>query len=530
MFGIILQRRNILKSTTKTLLRIIALILAVASCTGFISCGSGSKKDNLNPQTTPLEDLDFKGETFTIHSSINVLTGETLDSYRSSNYLIQGAEEVLGDKASDSALQRNALVQEELNVKFNYIESDFTYNEVFSSIRDLVKSGADGIHLIINDMRLIGLSTEGIFHDASYGAYFDFEQDYWYDDLMESIAIKEGTRYALAGDYFIDVIRFTDCLIMNKDLYEVFGCDPESIYDIVRNQEWTLDKFYEILIGGEGYPYTSTYIDLTGNRKRDTRDTYGFITWDYWGPMQGFLTGADPGYITRDEDGYPVISLYNEKTLKMQEMLIKIFNANETGVGRLYNNESAKASKAFFEGRGLFFGGQTLGALEAEEFASSDINFAVLPFPKLDETQKDYISTVHDIAEMGFVPSTLSFGDLDLVSAVVECLCKETAETVIPKYYESTLKVRYSRESANAEMIDILHYNYGGAFALAWSYYVEGFFFNPIIDSVTSNQDNFASYYRSYENSAQVALADLIAAHETVREELEKQYSGGTEK
>jgi hypothetical protein len=131
---------------------------------------------------------------------------------------------------------------------------------------------------------------------------------------------------------------------------------------------------------------------------------------------------------------------------------------------------------------------------------------------------------------MGFVPSTISFSDLDLVSAVVECLSRETAKTVIPKYYESTLKVRYSRESANAEMIDILHYNYGGAFALAWSYYVEGFFFNPIIDSVTSNQDNFASYYRSYENSAQVALADLITAHENVREELEKQYSGGTGK
>lgn len=519
-----------MKGSTKSLCRVMALLLAVTSCMGFISCAKGPGKGNTTPQTTPIEDLDFKGETFTIHSSINVLTGESLDSYKSSNYLIQGAEEVLGDKASDSALQRNALVQEELNVKFNYIESDFTYNEVFSSIRDLVKSGADGIHLIINDMRLIGLSTEGIFHDASYGAYFDFEQNYWYDDLMESIALKSGTRYAIAGDYFIDVIRFTDCLIMNKDLYGIFGCDPESIYDVVRNQEWTLDKFYEILVGGEGYPYSSTYIDLTGNRKRDTRDTYGFISWDYWGPMQGFLTGADPGYITRDENGYPVINVYNEKTLAMQEDLIKIFNANETGVGRLYNNESAKASKAFFEGRGLFFGGQTLGALEAAEFAASDINFAVLPFPKLDETQPNYISTVHDIAEMGFIPSTISFGDLDLVSAVVECLSRETAKTVIPKYYESTLKVRYSRESANAEMIDILHYNYGGAFALAWSYYVEGFFFNPIIDSVTSNQDNFASYYRSYENSAHVALADLITAHENVREELEKQYSGGTGK
>ena len=98
------------------------MLLAVASCTGFIACNSGTKKENITPQVTPLEDLDFKGETFTIHSSINVLTGESLDSYKSSNYLIQGADEVLGDKASDSALQRNALVQDELNIKFNYID------------------------------------------------------------------------------------------------------------------------------------------------------------------------------------------------------------------------------------------------------------------------------------------------------------------------------------------------------------------------------------------------------------------------
>ncbi len=515
-----------MRVTKKTVSRIIALLLVITSCIGFISCDKGPSKGNTTPQETPLEDLDFKGETFTIHSSVNVLEGEVLDSYKSSNYLIQGAEEVLGDKASDAALQRNALVQENLNIKLNYIEVDYDYNEVFSNIRDLVKSGAEGVHLIINDMRLVSLSTEGIFHDATYGDYFDFSQDYWYDDLMDSISIRTDTRYALAGDYFIDVIRFTDCLVMNKDLYEVFGGNGEEIYDIVRNQQWTLDKFYSMLVGGEGYPYNSTYIDFTGNRKRDTRDTYGFISWDYWGPMMPFLVAANPGYISRTEDGYPQISVYNEKTLSMQEFLIKIYNANETGVGSLYSFDSQKASKAFFEGRGLFYGGQQLGSLEALEFASSEINFAILPFPKLDELQENYISTVHDVAEIGFIPSTISFSDLNLVSAVVESLCKESAETVIPKYYESTLKVRYSRESANAEMIDILHYNYGSSFALAWNHEVEGIFFEGILQSVMTNNDTFASYYRSYENSANTKLDELIAAHETVREELEAQYSG----
>jgi hypothetical protein len=288
---------------------------------------------------------------------------------------------------------------------------------------------------------------------------------------------------------------------MNKDLYEVFGCDPESIYDIVRNQEWTLDKFYEILVGGEGYPYTSTYIDLTGNRKRDTRDTYGFISWDYWGPMQGFLTGADPGYITRDEDGYPVISLYNEKTLKMQEMLIKIFNANETGVGRLYNNESAKASKAFFEGRGLFFGGQTLGALEAAEFASSEINFAVLPFPKLDEDQEEYYSRVVNFSSLTYIPVTNQ--KLELTSAVLEYMAYLSNRDLIPAFYDEILTIKTSRDIETEEMIDIVR---NGSRFLDENYLGSG----TIINIIASGQNTLSSNYASQGDAWELKLMDII--------------------
>ncbi|MBR5253353.1 MAG: hypothetical protein IKV39_05705 [Clostridia bacterium] len=492
---------------SRKLTRVVSGLIALVICLSLFSCGK-EKEDLTNGGTASLEDLNFKGATFTIQSSAN-LNEWDVDSFRSSNYLIQGAEEIVGDKASDAALQRNSLVENMLNIKLNYMESDYAYNTVSSDVRNLVLSGgADDIHLIINDIRIIGLCAEGLFHDASGGAYFDFDQNYWYDDLMESVSLKSGTRYILMGDYFIDIIRYSNSILFNKDLYEIFGGDGESIYDIVRDGDWTLDTLMSIMEGGEGYNYTSTYIDLTGNRKRDTRDTYGIAFVDYWGSCIPFLISTDPGYITRDEEGFPVLTNYNNETVSLCEKLDKLYHMTETAF--MIHNGDAGVKKAFLENRLLFIGGQMLGHLESSDYANSEINFAILPYPKLDEFQTNYVTTIHDITEVGFIPASVSYSEFDLVSAVIEALTKESANTVIPKYYESTLKVRYARESANAEMIQLIHDNYGNAFPLAWDYSLESFIMGSISQTIKNGAGTYASYYRSYENSAQSTLSDLI--------------------
>jgi len=525
-----------MSSNTSILYRIIAAALAVIMLLCSVACGSNpvDPKDTEAPATEapdvdPLEGLNFKGEVFTIHSSANVIEGQE-NSFKSSNYLIQGADEVQGDKASDAAIQRNKLVEENLNVKLNYIESDYSYDIAMSSVRDLIKGGADNINLIINDIRLASLCTEGMFHDASYGRYFDFEEDHWYDNLMDSIGIEKGTRYVLMGDYFIDIIRYTNTLLFSKSLYTKLGMDGEVIYDYVRNQEWTLDKMTEILRGGEdlGYTYNTTYIDRTGNKKRDRRDTYGLVTCDWWGPLIPFFVSADPGYITRNDEGYPELNIYNDRSIALTEKLTTMFHLPESAIGKIHNYDMDDTITAFIEDRALFLGGQMLGSLESEVFANSEVDFAILPYPKLDEFQKNYVSPIHDTAEVGFIPSTVSFANLEVASAVIESLCRESTNTVIPKYYESTLKIRYARESANAEMIQLIRDNYDSAFAIAWYLKVNDytFFMESMLFSVMNNDNQFASHYKMYENAAQGIIDDWISDYEFIKESLEQQYTG----
>ncbi len=512
--------------------RIVCLLLVFTFAVGLIACDKGNNPqtdtkastDTNQPsgeteETNPLAGLDYKGELFTIQTSVNVDTA----SFSSSNYLIQGEEEASADKAANSALERNKKVESDLNIKLNYIESDYDFTEVNDKVRELVKAGADGVHLIINDVSLTRLSTEQIIHDASYGEYFDFSQKYWYDEFMRSSSLNYNTRFMLAGDYFIDITRSSHCLLMNKDYYREIGCDPDSVYDLVRNGDWTLDTLYTIIKGGEDGSHP-TYQDIQGNHKRDRRDKWGLVLWQWWGPMIPWLATADPGYIARDSEGYPSITVNNERTVALIDKLSALFNADETAVGVHTDNQDTIDN--FVEGNILFLTYQRLGSLESQIFANAELDLAVLPYPKLDEFQKDYVSTIHDTSEAGFIPITVSFANLGFVSAVIEALSRSTAETVMQKYYESTLKIRYARESANAEMIQLIHDTYGNAFPLVWDFPESpDIFTSGMYESISKNQSSFASFYRSTENSANTALQQSISDMKDVLENIQTQYN-----
>ncbi len=511
--------------------RLVAIILVLSLLMS--SCAGLGNRNIIGGEDIALKDLDFDGEVFMIHTSINVDPDQQA-SYQSSNYLIQGAEEVAGDKASDSALQRNLTVAADLNIVFRYIESDYDYTVSGSEIRNLIQSGADGISLIINDLGVTRLSAEGLFHDATYGEFFDFDQPYWYDGLMESASLNTNTRFMLAGDYFLDVTRHSHCLLMNKDFYRQIGGNPESIYDLVDSGDWTLDALISIINGGQesynyltgeiGYKYNGTYVDMQGNQRQDSRDRWGIAMCGWWGTIIPFLTTSDPGYIDRDEDGYPIITVNNERTVSLAEKLMTLYHTENSAVQVHGSNDGAIG--AFVEGKVLFLTYQRLGSLESNVFSSSELNMAILPYPKLDDLQEDYISTIHDTTEVGYIPSTISFANLSFVSAVIEYLSQMTSEIVMPKYYESTLKVRYSKNPDNARMIQLIHDHYGNAFPFVWGVGDKNIFTTGIYESVYNNNPSVASVYRSFEASAHSHLEDYISDYEYIRWQLEQQYAG----
>ncbi len=446
----------------------------------------------------PFVDVDFNGETFTVYNSIN-----QRGTLTSSNYLIEGPEELTGDAATDAAFQRNLDVMDRLNIQIQYENVDYSYDVVASNIRQLLQSGDASYDVIINDIYgLAPITPEGLFHNAYSGQNFDFSNPWWYDEFMSDISINENLRFILAGDYFIDMLRCTHCLVMNKDLYTDTYGDPEDVYAMVLNHEWTLDNVKMLI--------ENCYLDLNGNGAHDKGDQYGLVAFEYWGPMIPWLISADPGFITRTDDGYPELALNNERSISLTEKLNSILNNNATGIN-LTSGDEAQTESIFLEGRSLFIGYERLGSLENASFRDAEIGLAVLPYPMLDELQDDYVTSTHDTAELGFIPVSVSYDRLDFISTVIEVLCRETYVQVLPHYYESALKIKYTRDTSSAQMIDIIHDHYGNGFPLAFSNGLSGIFLNATFNSaISANSTDFTSKYKTLEKAATKQLNKMI--------------------
>lgn len=449
----------------------------------------------------PFTDLKFDGRTFTVHNSINAATA----TMQSSSYLIEGPEDYVGDGASDKAFERNGYVENLLEVDLVFDDYDYGYGDVAANIRQLMSTGDTTYDLIINDIfGLAPIVTENLFAKVDDGAYFDFSNPWWYDNFMSDISLNTNVRFMLAGDFFIDLLRTAHALFMNKNVYidnQLGDGDPNAVYQTVINGEWTLDKFNELI--------SQCYHDTNGDGLKDEHDTFGFVAMPSWGPVLPFIIGGDPGFIERDAEGYPVIIVNNERSTQLVEKILAAYNNEANLVGVV---EEQPTMDIFTEGRALFIGYQRLGTLENAQLRDSEAaDLAVLPYPKLDELQKNYVTSAHDTSELGFIPVTVGGERLDFVSAVVEVLCRETYAKVLPTYYEESLKVRYTRDEASAQMIDIIHDNFGNGFPLAYSNALNGIFLKGTFgDTVTANDNSFASRMKSNQKVSNKLLGTLI--------------------
>ena len=93
--------------------------------------------------------------------------------------------------------------------------------------------------------------------------------------------------------------------------------------------------------------------------------------------MIPWLISADPGFIERDENGCPIITLNNERSVMLTEKLNGIFNNTASAVNLTGGNE-AQTENIFFEGRSLFLGYQRLGSLENTTVRDTDVDLSLI--------------------------------------------------------------------------------------------------------------------------------------------------------
>ena len=436
------------------------------------------------PDTLPA-DLDFDGRTF------RIFTPEHLNSGR----YYAGNEELSGEVVNDAVLARNLSVEERLNIDLIHEMSvDATTTNYKTMVSKLIMSG-DSTYDIYQGYQhiLVTMMTSSGFINHYDLDYIDFDQPWWWNNYMDALTMNKDVRIFSIGDYSIHALSFVRALYYNKDLYQKYYQNGDGLYEIVLSGDWTLDTMTEIA--------ENAYVDTNGDGTVDPGDQLGFINYYISSSVDSFVYATDIEFSKTLDDGRIELNMIQEDAVTLLEKLNKLFWLP----GSYHDFEGNDPLTGHFsEGNTMFLGSAFY--LTAESLRDMTSSYGIIPNPKLDAEQENYRSLVHDAAMLTAISG--SSLNLDMAGAVLEALCSETYRTVVPAYYETALKIKYSRDELSAQMIDLIHDSMYTSFIYTFNYSVGniGIIYREL---VAGQKQDYVSAVTSRINSSQKSLDKL---------------------
>ncbi|MCI8388815.1 MAG: hypothetical protein HFE63_10190 [Clostridiales bacterium] len=353
-------------------------------------------------------------------------------------------EDETGDIVDDALYKRNRKVEDRLGVTLNFIElpGEWAESSIFNgAIRQSVMAndGAYDICAVLSN-QLASLAIEGILTNLNTLDYLEFDKPWWANGLLDELTI-DNKLYFASGDASLGLINGMMCVFYNKRLCEEFNVP--NMYEIVSNGEWTIDKAAELT--------KDVYQDLNNDGIKSTGDRFGF-TMGSWNQLYGFIDSFELPVLEKDSDGYPSKFVFdNEKTVNAVEKLVSLFKDNDSFITTAQANDGIYTDE-FHDGRVLFTTGEFKDTNKYREVSAFD--YGVIPFPKLNTLQENYRTAARATYSSFCIPITAV--DPDMSAAVLECFASESYRSVSPTYFETALKVKYSRDDETSQMFDLI--------------------------------------------------------------------------
>lgn len=275
---------------------------------------------------------------------------------------------------------------------------------------------------------------------------------------------------------------------------------------ICRNGKWTLDKLEAII--------KDTYSDLNGNSASDNEDRFG-LTFGDENKLRMVSAALDVNMYTKTKDGYDM-TFISERTNDVFTRMQKLITANENVRQALYNDPNGDSfmsfggnsvSKIFTSGNSLFTA--SLVGDAAVVLDNSQFTVGMIPFPKYDEKQDDYYTSAQRFAHI-YIPSTVTGEQNDRAGAVLEAWASECYRSVMPTYFETSLKTRYSNDNDMAEMFDLLRKNTKVEFGIV--FYSQLALNCDTFKKLNDSSYNFTSESESLRSKTETQLGELITA------------------
>lgn len=435
--------------------RITAAALAVLTISAFCACSGGtgvSEKVNATAaesdqaaETEETEAQDMRSSAKDDLPELDFEGGELRVLARGGDEDVKiefFADGETGDIVNDAVYKRNLSVEERLNLQLKLTMTDSSrHGNDKVMVRSMVLAGSDEYDVIANHMYyFMSLVLEGCFYNLNELPYIEPSQPWW-NQSYNTLTGIDGKIFAAAGELSLTMISGSYCVFFNSDLFSQAYPDV-SVYDTVIDGEWTIDKLHDWCKG--------LYRDLNGDSVNDQDDFYGlYVRKEQTLAGDAFTGGVHLTAVEQESDGSYKFVLGNERTVEFTEkMRSLIYDPTSTCRGS-YNDDTVM--QTMLNGTTIFTPWM-LGGINY--LRDMDDNYGIVPMPKLDEEQESYSSYAHDGFSIFVIPVTCT--DPDRSAAFLEAMCAETYRSVMPAYFETAIKVKYSRDELTGQMLDLI--------------------------------------------------------------------------
>ncbi len=446
----------------------IAIILAPMLFLSAFSCQSTTPDNSEKTQpesdstaeiASSLPERDFQNYPFTF------LNGNT--SYTYNNVT---ASEQNGETINDAIYKRNLDVEEMYNITIEEIISDNPQSDFTKSVT--AQDNCFDIALLRMEWAFPAV-LENQALNWNLIPHLNLDQPYWVQGSISGMSLMNNVYFAVS---LFDVSHFESVrtFLFNKNMVAEYNMD--SPYQLVKDGKWTLDKFYEMSL--------STAQDLDNDGKWTANDQYGVIGYSNV-LCNTLMTGVGSILsIGKDDNDMPYFDLDNEYNMERLLAVSKLFE-NKDGFVYKENDQNM-----FRDGKSLF-----LSCLFSEVIPLRDMedDFGIIPAPKYDEQQSEYINLGGSPFFM-VVPVTAD--NLDRTGAIMEALAMLSTDVIDTAYYDIVLKGKSSRDSESLEMLDLIFSTLEYYHPLANSYLN-----SPLADQyIWNGRSDFASYFASVKD------------------------------
>jgi ABC-type glycerol-3-phosphate transport system substrate-binding protein len=340
--------------------------------------------------------------------------------------------------------------------------------------------------LMTHMMMGVTTATRGALQDIAQFPNIDLSKPYWSDGATRGASVGHRLFTGLS-DLSFSTNENIYCIFFNKDLMREY--DVEDPYALVRNNQWTFEKFEELIRQG--------YVDLNGNGIIDEDDQFGYIS----SSAMNFLWSGGSHIMTKDALDIPVLDFLTPRTLDIYDQAFRITNNPYTwAVAQWHFDPSISI---FQEGRGIFYSSQLC---RVNDLRATEFDFGIVPYPKWDSAQENFYSFVDGHASMMAIP--LHLPNPEWTGIIIEELSFLSFRDILPVYYDVVLNVKLVRDEESVEMLEILF----DSKVFDPAYVKGGEFWGLWINSIDQERTDFVSAYERMEASAMRGLERIIDA------------------